>query len=389
MAQESDKTEKSERYKFVATTFAGLENVLAQEILELGADDVRVGLRAVCFSGDMKMMYRANYFLRTALRVLLPVETFKIRSADDLYFKSKNIFWEKYFTLDQSFAIHHTVFSNLFRNSMFASLKVKDAIVDRFRQKFQKRPSVDPRNPDIHVNLHIENDVCTISLDSSGESLHKRGYRVGQTEAPINEVLAAGLLKISEWDGCQDFFDPMCGSGTIAIEAALLATNTPPGVIRERFAFQKWKTYKKDLFMELMDEINIQEPKGKIVASDIARQAISIALKNAEAAGVERIVDFKVSGFEDFDPGMENPFLLFNPPYGERLNAGNAEFYSMVGERLKHHYTNATAWIISTPECLKSIGLKPSRKVSLLNGDINCSFRKYELYQGSKKLQNN
>lgn len=374
-----------ERHKFVATTFAGLEDVLAQELLELGADDVQTGNRAVYFSGDMKMLYRANYFLRTALRILLPVDSFKIRSADDLYTKSKNIPWENYLGINQTFAIHHTIFSDHFKNAMFASLKVKDAIVDRFRTKFQRRPSVEPRTPDVQFNLHIANDVVTISLDSSGESLHKRGSRIAQTEAPINEVLAAGLLKISGWDGKQNFLDPMCGSGTIVIEAAMIASNTPPGAIRKSYAFQQWKSFKKEDFQEVIDETSTCKPEGIIVASDISRPAINIASQNAEAAGMEKYIRFKIANFKLFDAELESPFLLFNPPYGERLEAGDADFYSMIGERLKHHYENTTAWIISTSECLKSIGLKPSRKISLLNGSINCSFRKYELYRGSKK----
>ncbi len=373
-----------ERHQFVATTFAGLENILAQELMELGADEVQTANRAVYFSGDMKMMYRANYFLRTTLRILWPVSTFRFRTADDLYQKAKNIPWEDYIGNKQTFAIHHTVFSNLFKNSMFASLKLKDAIVDRFRFKYKKRPSVDPRFPDIHINLHIANDVCTISLDSSGDSLHKRAYRVAQTEAPINEVLAAGLLKMSEWNGKQNFLDPMCGSGTIVIEAAMIAANIPPGSIRRNFAFQKWRSFNNEDFQNVIDETEIHEPEGKIVGSDISRQAIDIAWKNMNAAG---LIDIKlrVSNFKFFDPELENPFLLFNPPYGERLTPDDPEFYSMIGERLKHHYENTTAWIISTPECLKSIGLKPSRKINLMNGPINCTFRKYELYRGSKK----
>lgn len=374
------------KHKLVAPTLAGLENVLAQELLELGADDIQIANRAVYFSGDIKMIYRANYFVRTALRILWPIETFRFQSSDDLYRKAKDVPWEDYIGINQSFAIHHTVFSELFKNSMFASLKVKDAIVDRFRFKFQKRPSIDPRFPDVSINLHISNNVCTISLDSSGDSLHKRGYRVSQTEAPINEVLAAGMLKMSGWDGKQNFMDPMCGSGTIAIEAALLATNTPPGAIRKNFAFQKWKSFKNEDFQKIISETSICIPEGKIVASDISRQAIDIACKNAEAAGIYKYIKFKISNFKYLDAELENPFLVFNPPYGERLTPNDPEFYSMVGERLKHHYEQATAWIISTPECLKAIGLKPSVKINLLNGSINCSLRKYELYPGSKKL---
>lgn len=364
---------------------AGLENVLAQELIELGANDVQTANRAVYFSGDTKMMYRANYFLRTALRILCPVAEFRFRSADDLYRKAKNIYWEDYMLLDQSFAVHSTVFSELFKNSMFASLKLKDAIVDRFRESFQKRPSVDPRNPDIQINLHISNDQCTISLDSTGDSLHKRGYRMDQTEAPISEVLAAGLIKLSGWDGKQNFIDPMCGSGTIAIEAALIASNTPPGMIRKIYAFQKWGSFKKKDYEEVIAEAKPQKPAGEIFASDISRFAIDVASRNASLAGISQYIRFKVIEFKLMDSELESPFLLFNPPYGERLEEGDAEFYAMIGERLKHHYEQTTAWIISTPECLKTIGLKPSQKISLLNGSIPCSFRKYELYRGSKK----
>lgn len=374
-----------ENQQLTATTLAGLEEVLAEELKGLGAFDVKIGRRAVTFSGDKKMIYRANYYLRTALRVLVQLDSFRFRNADDLYRKAKRILWEDYIELDQTFAIHHTVYSDMFKNSMFASLKVKDAIVDRFRQRFNKRPSIDPRTPDIPISLHISNDVCTISLDSSGESLHKRGYRVAQTEAPINEVLAAGLIKLSGWNGKQNFLDPMCGSGTLVIEAAMLANNIAPGSIRKRFAFQKWRSYNAAFYQMITCEQKQKTQEGKIVGADVLRSAIDIAYKNAEAAGVLKNIDFKISNYKYFDSGLKNPFLLFNPPYGERINPEDRDFYSMVGERLKHHYEDTTAWIISTSACLKSIGLRPSKKISLLNGSIECSFRKYELYKGSKK----
>jgi len=374
-----------ENHKFVAVTLAGLEDVLAQELIEIGADDVQTGIRAVYFSGDMKMMYRANYFLRTAIRILLPLKTFSIKTVDDLYRESKNMAWEDYIRMDQTFVIHHAVFSDLFKNTMFASLKLKDAIADHFHEKFGKRPSVSTQSADIYINLHIANESCTISLDSSGESLHKRGYRVAQNEAPINEVLAAGLIKLSGWDMKQDFLDPMCGSGTIAIEAALLAKNIAPGEIRKNFAFQKWKSFRREAFRIAIGEPETKKLSGKILAADMARAAIDIAWNNAEAAGVLKDIKFKIANFKLLDPEMENPFLLFNPPYGERMEPEEANFYSMIGERLKHHYENATACIISTSECFKTIGLKPSQKIDLMNGSIECSFRKFELYKGSKK----
>jgi putative N6-adenine-specific DNA methylase len=372
---------------YTATTLAGLEEVLARELTEIGADEVQMGRRSVYFSGDLKMLYKANYCLRTALRILLPVDSYKIFSADDLYQRGKNFKWEELFGCDQTFAIQSTVFTDLFNNSMFASLKLKDAIVDRFRYKFGERPSVDSKNPDILINLHISNNFCTISLDSSGESLHKRGYRVGQNEAPISEVLAAGLLLLSDWDQKSELIDPMCGSGTIAIEAAMVANGIYPGRIRKNFAFRNWRNFNPEWFKQLEEEV---APDGsspvRIFASDISRRNIDIAYKNAEAAGVLSFIDFKITDFKALEPTSEKPFLLFNPPYGERMSPNDANFYTMIGDRLKQFYANASVWIISTPQCLKSIGLRPSRKIPILNGSLECSFRKYELYQGTRKV---
>jgi putative N6-adenine-specific DNA methylase len=373
--------------KYTATTMAGLEEILAQELIEIGADEVQISRRCVYFSGDQKMLYKANYCLRTALRILVPIDSYKIFSADDLYQRGKNFKWEDLFGIEQTFAVQSTVFSDLFNNSMFASLKLKDAIVDRFRYKFGERPSVNSKNPDILINLHISNEYCTISLDSSGESLHKRGYRLDQNEAPMSEVLAAGLLRLSGWDQKSELTDPMCGSGTIAIEAAMLANGIYPGNVRKNFAFLNWKSFNPGIFKRMVEEV---QPHGiepvKIFASDILRRNIDIAYKNAEAAGVLNLIDFKISDFRTLESTSENPFLLFNPPYGERLTPDDTNFYAMIGDRLKHHYSNATVWIISTAQCLKSIGLRPSKKITILNGSLECSFRKYELYSGSKKI---
>lgn len=371
---------------YTATTLAGLEEVLAQELIELGADEVQLGRRSVYFSGDLKMLYKANYCLRTALRILQPIDSYKIFSADDLYQRGKNFHWEELFGLKETFAIQSTVFTDLFNNSMYASQKLKDAIVDRFRYKFGERPSVDSKNPDIRINLHISNSYCTISLDSSGESLHKRGYRLDQNEAPISEVLAAGLIRLSDWDRKSDFIDPMCGSGTLAIEAAMLANGIYPGSVKRDYCFINWRNFDAGLFKQMEEEV---KPQGvapvKIHASDISRRNIDIAIKNAEAAGVSSFIDFKVSDFKVLEPASEKSFLLFNPPYGERLTPEDTNFYTMIGDRLKQHYSDATVWIISTPQCLKSIGLRPSRKIPILNGSLECSFRKYELYSGSRR----
>lgn len=370
---------------YTATTLAGLEEVLARELIEMGADEVQIARRSVYFRGDLKLLYKANYCLRTALRVLVPIDSYKIHSANDLYQRGCNFKWEELFDVKQTFAIQSTVFSDLFNNSMFASLKLKDAIADRFRYKFGERPNVDADDPDVLINLHIGNGVCTISLDSSGESLHKRGYRVGRNEAPINEVLAAGLLRLSEWDRKSELIDPMCGSGTIAIEAAMLANGVFPGEIRRSFGFMNWKNFNAELFKQVEIEAKENVAPVKIMASDISRRNIEMAVSNAEAAGVSQFIDFKVADFKLLEPASEKPFLLFNPPYGERIAGNDTDFYKMIGDRLKQHYSDATVWIISTPECLKSIGLRPSRKIPMLNGSLECSFRKYDLYSGSKK----
>ena len=366
---------------------AGLEEVLATELIEIGADEIQIGRRSVYFTGDLRLLYKANYCLRTSLRILVPIDSYKIHSANDLYQRACNFKWEEWFGVENTFAIQSTVFTDLFNNSMFASLKLKDAIADRFRYKFGERPSVDSKNPDVLINLHISNGQCTISLDSSGESLHKRGYRVAQNEAPINEVLAAGLIRLSQWDRKSDFLDPMCGSGTIAIEAAMLANQVYPGKIRKEFGFMRWPGFDKNIFDQMVNEVDIRSSIPiRVAASDISRRNVDMASRNADEAGVGDLIDFKVADFKLFEPKSEKPFLLFNPPYGERMSPEDSDFYSMIGDRLKKHYKDATVWIISTSECLKSIGLRTSRKIPVLNGSLECSFRKYELYSGSKKV---
>ncbi len=374
-----------ENNQLVATTYAGLEEVLAGELMALGADEIQLGRRAVYFAGNLEMIYRANYSLRTALKILVPVRTFKILRADDLYHQAIKIRWEDYFDPGKTFAVQSTVFSDQFKNSMFASLKLKDAIVDRFRRVSGTRPSVDVKNPQVLINLHIANNVGTISLDSSGESLHKRGYRIGIHEAPISEVLAAGMLKISGWSGEEPLIDPMCGSGTIVIEAAMLAKNILPGEVGRDYAFQNWKNFDKTVFSKIQSSYNHKEIDFDIHGSDISRRNIDLAYKNIEKAKVSDVVKLEIADFRNTQRKSESDFLLFNPPYGERIQTGDADFYAMLGERLKHHYSGAEAWIISTNACLKSIGLRPAKKVPLFNGSLECSFRKYELYRGSRK----
>ncbi|MFV0289748.1 MAG: class I SAM-dependent RNA methyltransferase [Mangrovibacterium sp.] len=377
--------------KLVATTYAGLENVLAEELINLHADDVQIGRRAVNFSGDLEMVYRANYSLRTALKVLINLKEFKLKKVEDLYQQALDIKWENIFESDATFAVQAQAFnSNLFRNSMFAGLKVKDAIVDRFRKFSNNRPSVDVKFPQIVVNVHIANETAIISLDSSGEPLFKRKYRTEQHEAPISEVLAAGMLMLSGWDKKTPFADPMCGSGTIAIEAAMMAKNIRPGDIGRDYAFMNWKDFNIVTFNKIKDEADINDDVDfSIYGSDISRRNIQMCFKHAEKAGVDDIVRFKQKDIANLERSKNVNLYIFNPPYGERIESGDQELYGIIGEKFKHEFEGSTAWIISTKECLKWIGLKPSTKIDLLNGSIECSFRKYETYAGSKKQNSN
>ncbi len=374
-----------ETYQLVATTYAGLEEVLAEELLALGADDVEPARRAVYFAGDAEMIYRANFSLRTALKVLVNVKNFNVKAVDDLYHQALKIHWEEYFQADKTFAVQSVVFSDLFNNSMFASLRLKDAIVDRFRKAGQRRPSVDTRNPQVTINLHIANNACTISLDSSGESLHKRGYRIGRHEAPISEVLAAGMLKLSGWNGQEPLMDPMCGSGTILIEAAMMVKNIRPGELGRSYAFENWKDFNPLILDRIKAEKDHKEVDFKLYGSDIDRRYVDVAFKHIEKAEVDDMVSISVKDFRNLEKKKGVDFLIFNPPYGERIESGDAALYQMIGERLKHHWQDTQVWMISTNACLKSIGLRPSDKISLFNGALACSFRKYELYSGSRK----
>ena len=390
----------------VAKTFKGLEEVLAQELIELGADEVQIERRAVSFKGDKALMYRANCCLRTALRVLVKLKVEKIRGLegrgnrkkpeDQIYEIVKAIDWKKYMTVDNTFAIDATVYSEFFHNSLFVTYRVKDAIVDYWNEKAGKRPNVNTENPDIRVNLHVGNDQVTVSLDSSGESLHKRGYRVATTEAPISEVLAAGMLMMAGWKGQSDFYDPMCGSGTLLIEAALMARNIAPGVFRKEFGFERWPDFDADLWSNIYnDDSQEREFTHKIYGSDASFYAIQQATKNVKSAGVANDIQLKQVRMEELKPLISNPLtshplVIINPPYGERL-ASNKDMellYGKMGTALKHQFTGATAWIISSNEAaMKCIGLKPSKKYHLLNGELDCQFNRYDLFAGKRNDQ--
>ena len=375
------------KFKIVAKTFAGLENVLADEIRALGAESVTVERRAVSFVGDQEMMYKANFHLRTALKILKPIAEFEVTKRDELYDHAKKIPWTKYLALGKSFAIDSTVQSEMFVNSMYASLKVKDAIADHFREATGKRPSVNAEDPDIRINVYLMGNHCILSLDSSGESLHKRGYRIGQGEAPINEVLAAGMILLTGWHGEKDFLDPMCGSGTLVIEAAMIAKGLPPGMYRKSFGFEQWPDFNEDLFDEIYNGDYEKEFNGKIIGSDISAMDIAIARANVKNASLTKVIELQVQDFIKMEPPFTNGIIITNPPYGERMKPQSInELYASVGNTFKNKFAGFEAWMISSSEDgLKSIGLKPAKKIDLFNGALACSYRCYELFKGTHK----
>ncbi len=378
----------NQEFELIAKTFQGLEEVLAQELTELGASNIEIGRRMVSFTGDKAMMYRANFCLRTAIRILKPIKHFSAKTADEVYEAVKSIEWENYLDNMSSFAVDAVVFSNEFRHSKFVAYKVKDAIVDYFREKTGNRPSVRINNPDVSFNIHVAEDQCTLSLDSSGESLHRRGYRQEQVEAPLNEVLAAGMILMTGWRGECDLIDPMCGSGTIPIEAALIARNIAPGVFRKEFGFEKWKDFDQELFDSIYnDDSQEREFNHKIYGYDNNPKANEIATHNVKAAGVTKDVILKIQPFQQFEQPIEKSIIITNPPYGERISSGDLlDLYQMIGERLKHAFTGNDAWILSyRDECFDQIGLKPSVKIPLFNGALECQFRKYQLFDGKYK----
>lgn len=374
-----------QEFELIAKTFQGLEEVLAQELIELGANNVAIGRRMVSFTGDKAMMYRANFCLRTAIRILMPVKHFKAKDADEVYAAVRSIDWSKYLDTNTTFAVDSVVFSTEFRHSKFVAYKVKDAIVDYFRDTTGERPNIRITNPDVKLNIHIADEDCTLSLDSSGESLHIRGYRVGSVEAPINEVLAAGLIKLTGWKYDTDFIDPFCGSGTLLIEAALMARNIYPGVFRKEFGFEKWKDFDRNLFDEIYnDDSQEREFEHKIYGYDINFPAIEVATRNVKSAGVSDIIVLKQQDFRKFTAPSEKSIIVTNPPYGERLTPPDLlSLYQSIGKVLKHEFTGGEAWVISSKqELFEHIGLRPSLKIQILNGSIDCDFRKYQLFDG-------
>ncbi|WGD34320.1 THUMP domain-containing protein [Olleya sp. YS] len=379
-----------ENFKMVAKTLFGFEELLAKELTQLGAQEVKIGVRNVTFVGDKGFMYKANLGLRTAIKILKPIKTFRVSTEDDLYKQVYQMKWDKYLKSDGSLAVDATLHSNHFTHSKYIALKTKDAIVDKFRDTTGERPNVDLRFPDLKINVHIDRSVCTISLDASGESLHRRGYKIATNIAPINEVLAAGLIMLSGWDGQSDFMDPMCGSGTMLAEAAMIACNIPPNLMRKEFGFERWNDWDVDLFEKIEESLlkKTRDFHHKIYGFDKSPSAVAKAKENIKNAHLDEFISVKHEDFfktqrQDNDHKLH---MVFNPPYGERLDIEMETFYKQIGDTLKQNYPNTDAWFItSNLEALKHVGLRPSRKIKLFNAKLESRLVKYEIYAGSKK----
>ena len=379
-----------EQFEMVAKTFQGLEDVLAEELRSLGALNVKPGRRMVSFEGDLEMLYRANLSCRTALRILKPIFKFKARTTDELYDAVKEFDWGSIMSVGSTFSIDTVAYSDEFTHSRFVTYRVKDAIVDWFKDRYgdDKRPGVRLQDADVMLNVHISGEYVTLSLDSSGESLHKRGYRVAQTEAPINEVLAAGIILKSGWKGDTPLIDPMCGSGTFLIEAALIAANINPGVYRKHFTFENWKDFDAALFDRLYnDDSNERDVNVKLYGADISPKAIEIAARNIKSAGVGRMIELETKPLSAWDEAPANGTIISNPPYGERISADDMEgLYEMIGSKLKNVFKGYHAWIIAAKnEYINKIGLAPSQKIPVLNGAIECELREYVIFEGDYK----
>ncbi|WP_111659531.1 THUMP domain-containing class I SAM-dependent RNA methyltransferase [Olleya aquimaris] len=379
-----------ENFKMVAKTLFGFEELLAKELTQLGAQEVKIGVRNVTFVGDKGFMYKANLGLRTAIKILKPIKTFRVSTEDDLYKQVYQMKWDKYLKSDGSLAVDATLHSNHFTHSKYIALKTKDAIVDKFRDTTGERPNVDLRFPDLKINVHIDRSVCTISIDASGESLHRRGYKIATNIAPINEVLAAGLIMLSGWDGQSDFMDPMCGSGTMLAEAAMIACNIPPNLMRKEFGFERWNDWDVDLFEKIEESLlkKTRDFHHKIYGFDKSPSAVAKAKENIKNAHLDEFITVKHEDFfktqrQDNDHKLH---MVFNPPYGERLDIEMETFYKQIGDTLKQNYPNTDAWFItSNLEALKHVGLRPSRKIKLFNAKLESRLVKYEIYAGSKK----
>lgn len=378
-------------FRMTASTMFGLEDILADELLKLGARQIEKHNRAVSFVGDTGFMYKANLCLHTALRILVPMHSFRVRNEQDLYREIYDMNWQQYLGPDDTLAVNVSLNSDLFTHSMFLAQKTKDAIVDQFRDRHGRRPSVDLENPTLRIHLHVNKDQCLVSFDSSGESLHKRGYRDQTNLAPINEVLAAGMIKLTGWDGQSNFVDPMCGSGTLLIEAALIAQRIPPGYYRKSFGFMRWKNYDQSLWEKILDSAlgRIREGRAPVLyGGELSKNVARKAIVNIHEAKVDDIIKIEVSPFADLPVPAGQGILLMNPPYGERMDKEDdiIAFYKSIGDTLKKKWSGYNAWLItSNMEAAKAIRLNPSRKVKLFNGSLECRLLKFELYSGTRR----
>jgi len=382
----------SGNFEMIAKTYHGLEDVLAKELLQLGAQDIKTLRRAVKFKGDLGFMYKANLSLRTAVRIIKPIKSFKVRNEDQLYAELRNIDWEQYMTIDDKFAVDSFVNSPHFNHSLYVALKTKDAIVDQFRDKCGMRPDVDLDQPNLRINIHITDETCTLSIDSSGKSLHKRGYRLETNEAPISEALAAGLILLSGWDKKSHFVDGMCGSGTFLVEAAMIGANIPANINRAHFAFQDWP----DFDQELWDLIRSSQLKratdcyGKIIGYDLNPETVASAKVNIKNSGLEDYIEIHCANFFETSKPEGPTHLVFNPPYGVRIQGDIPEMYKQIGDTLKKNYSGSEAWFLTSHmEGLKHVGLRASRKIEIYQAKLECRFVKYEMYQGTKKMKKN
>ena len=380
--------QKIGRMDLVAKTLFGLEEVLKEEIEALGGKNVIVGNRVVKFQGDMELMYRANLWARTAISILVPIKQFRFNNEKDLFQKFERINFTKHMHVSNTFAVKGAVNSSVFRHSGFPMLLLKDAIVDQFRDRFGKRPDVDLAKPQILFDLHIDNHECTVSLNSSGAPLYQRGYRKQTGEAPLNEVVAAGLIMLSGWDQKSNFLDVCCGSGTLPIEAALMANGIPPNIARKAYSFQNWKNYDRAMWEHILKEAPNQPSRDlgfKIIGSDTDGEVILKARQNIKALPLGKTISFEIKEFNDQEAPKGKGVLICNPPYGERLQPEEIEtLYQDLGNLFKRKMPGYNCWVISSNiDALKSIELKPSKKIPLFNGPLSCEYRKYEIFEGS------
>lgn len=391
--QRQEKSFLPSEFKIIIKTLAGLEDLLLEEVVNLGGTQPERLIRAVKCSGDLSVVYRLNYLSRLALKVLVPIYNFEARNENQLYNGIKSFDWTKVFGIDQTFAVDGFINQGFTNHSQYVALKAKDAIVDRFRGSYNRRPDVNPVDPDIQLNVHVYKDNCSVSLDSSGDSLHKRGYRIKTGLAPVNEVLAAGLIQLAGWDKISPFYDPMCGSGTILIEAAMLAMNRPSGFYRHRFCFESWVDHDAALWRQIKSEAMRNEgvPQSQIVGSDISTQAIANARLNIQNAGLGSKIRLALKDVSEFVPQFTPGTVIMNPPYGERMETEDImSLYKKIGDALKNNFTGFSAWTLSSDlSALKFIGLHPSKKITVFNGPLECRFVKFDVYEGSKRSEEN